>query len=317
MTLAMTRLGAAGLAVVTSMLPGMAAMLVACSSASSVAAAPDAASATDSGGGLDSAATDGGSEGGRLDGAADACPAGRGPNMVRLPAADGGTYCIDSTEVTQAQYAAFLVSTKGDTSGQPSYCAWNTSFIPGATPDAGFSCTVDPTTEGDHPAQCVNWCDAVAFCGWSGKHLCTSYVDVGGQPRADDEWVRACTSGGQYTWLYGNSPVEGTCADISYSDGGSSTPETLPVASLKGCQSANPSYAGVYDLLGNATEWVFLCENDPPTGDPGEVCASRGGYESVTVPCDAYTSDYGSFQGLSYPKNTGDPALGFRCCATP
>src|SRR4051794_9023397 len=33
------------------------------------------------------------------------CPTGRGPTMVRIGAGD---YCIDSTEVTQAEYDAFL-----------------------------------------------------------------------------------------------------------------------------------------------------------------------------------------------------------------
>ena len=49
------------------------------------------------------------------------CPTGRGPTMIAV-----GTYGIDSTEVTQSQYAAFLAAKAGDTSGQPSQCQWNT-----------------------------------------------------------------------------------------------------------------------------------------------------------------------------------------------
>src|SRR5215472_5996844 len=67
--------------------------------------------------------------GSSLDGAvgtsADGCPAGPGPAMVLTD-----TFCVDSTEVTNAQYAQFL-SAGWNVSNQPPRCAWNTSFAPG------------------------------------------------------------------------------------------------------------------------------------------------------------------------------------------
>ncbi len=63
------------------------------------------------------------------DGCEALCPATTGgPAMVRLP--EG--YCIDSTEVTRAQYQAWL-SSAPSTTGQVSHCGWNTSFTPDAT----------------------------------------------------------------------------------------------------------------------------------------------------------------------------------------
>src|SRR5688572_19333200 len=48
-----------------------------------------------------------------------------GPTMV-----DAGSFCIDTTEVTQGQYFEFLTAKAGVTTGQPSVCSWNTSYAP-------------------------------------------------------------------------------------------------------------------------------------------------------------------------------------------
>ncbi len=50
--------------------------------------------------------------------------------MVRVPAPDGATCCIDTTEVTMAHYAAFLAERKDDLSSQRDICKGNTSFEP-------------------------------------------------------------------------------------------------------------------------------------------------------------------------------------------
>ena len=41
-----------------------------------------------------------------------------------------GSFCIDSTEVTERDYTLFLDAKKGDTSGQIAACSWNTSYNP-------------------------------------------------------------------------------------------------------------------------------------------------------------------------------------------
>jgi len=53
-----------------------------------------------------------------------ACPVLEGPAMVRVD-----NYCVDSTEVTRAQYQKFL-DAKVDPSKQDSPCAWNADFTP-------------------------------------------------------------------------------------------------------------------------------------------------------------------------------------------
>src|SRR5262249_20215926 len=61
-----------------------------------------------------------------------ACPGG----MVSVPVPGGMTrYCIDSTEVTPAAYAAFL-ATNPSTMTLPASCSSKMSFVPGASLDA-------------------------------------------------------------------------------------------------------------------------------------------------------------------------------------
>ena len=96
------------------------------------------------------------------------CPVGRGPAMANLV-----DYCIDLTEVTKAQYAAFLATAPAFTSHAPQ-CRWNVDFVPNgkATPlDSSCDETLHPdvndaTKFPSRPVVCVDWCDAAAYCAW-------------------------------------------------------------------------------------------------------------------------------------------------------
>src|SRR5438874_1946147 len=89
--------------------------------------------------------------------AAVACDPGRGPEMVHA-----GEFCIDSTEVTNRQYLAFLE--EADLTKQPPGCAaMNPSFVP-----LNVEAAWPPAGREDHPVVNVDWCDAASFCQWSG-----------------------------------------------------------------------------------------------------------------------------------------------------
>jgi formylglycine-generating enzyme required for sulfatase activity len=250
------------------------------------------AGATADGAPIGDEAGGGGGDGGATTDAA--CPGDRGPVMVRV-----GTFCIDSTEVTNAQYAAFLAGTAGAPPTQPSYCAWNASL----RPVAGW-----PYPSGDDakPVTSVDWCDAHAFCAWAGKRLCGR---PGGGPAdptryaspAESQWDYACTHAGdgQHAWPYGNLP-QSTACNTADRDAG----VVVPVASFGGCVGGFP---GIFDMSGNAEEWEDSCTAYTP--DAADSCRMRGG--APDDPASAASCTFSNMHARNFTENV----KGFRCCA--
>jgi formylglycine-generating enzyme len=212
-------------------------------------------------------------------------------------------YCIDSTEVTRDQYAAWLDRNPPDT-GQLPECSWNTgvdAFKP--------ICEWPPGTKGQHPVVCVDWCDAYAYCKGAGKRLC-GQIGAGANDYGDDadatksQWYNACSSGGKNIYPYGSTYQPQTCNGSNHGVG-----TTVAVGSMSGCGSTLPGYTGAYDLSGNAFEWQDSC--DGATGS-NDLCRLGGGafnYDSYGLQCFV-----GSDGSCSY-RNYAYDFFGFRCCA--
>jgi len=222
------------------------------------------------------------------------CPAGKGPDMVRIPTSTS-SFCIDTTEVTRGQYDAFL-QTNPSTASQGAFCAWNTTYVP----------TADyPVKAGDEslPVGAIDYCDAVAFCTWSGKHLCGRIgggtLTFASAQTIDAEWVFACSGAGTRSYPYGNVYDKNTC------NGGETDPYVglEPVKTRTKCE-----VSGVYDLAGNTHEWIDSCVvlGDPAT-DPCVIQDSAyDGHPQSDMICTKMGTG---------ARNTTHPAIGFRCCA--
>jgi formylglycine-generating enzyme required for sulfatase activity len=223
--------------------------------------------------------------------AAAPCAGTGGPPGVRV-----GTYCVDSTEVTNQQYAVFLASQEAHVASQTAVCAWNTTYVP----------THDwPVAVGreNMPVGWVDWCDAFAFCKWAGKRMCGKIgggaIGFSDFDKADQsQWYRACSKNGALRYPYGQDLDTKACninqAGINHA---------VNVKELPGCQGG---YPGLFDMVGNVEEWEDACTGS--TG-PNDTCRSRGLsyiYGSADQGCALDDAD---------TRSATFPDLGIRCCS--
>ncbi|MEW6752449.1 MAG: formylglycine-generating enzyme family protein [Candidatus Latescibacterota bacterium] len=126
-------------------------------------------------------------------------------------------YYIDRCEVTNMEYKDFI-----DSTGHRAPIHWRNRTFPQAR-------------QADHPVTNVSWHDAQAYATWACKRLPT-----------EAEWERAArgSQGHDYPWGRNCTP--------EYANYGNPEGYTTPVDRYRqGCSSF-----GVWDLCGNAGEWV-------------------------------------------------------------
>jgi formylglycine-generating enzyme required for sulfatase activity len=212
-----------------------------------------------------------------------------GPQLIPVET-PGAWYCIDSTEVSSADYAEFL-ATNPPLDAQPSPCVQNQSWQPGM---AGLAAD-------DKPARFVDWCDARAYCEWAGKRLC-GRRDGGAVPfgaHADiavSEWHFACTRGGEYDYPYSDTFTLGAC-------GGKGS--GIPLAGVDACHTCGGGIVGLFCMSGNVAEWEDSCDGAAPSAS----CHLRGGALDSSpkeLRCDA---------PAAAPRSATSETIGFRCCA--
>ena len=200
------------------------------------------------------------------------------PHQVDVPA-----FQIDKYEVTVGQYKACVAASKcTQPGGGSSACTW---WAGGAD---------------DHPVNCVSWDQAVAFCAFGGKRLCS-----------EAEWEKAArgTDGRLYPW--GNDPP--TCEDAAFNAPDCPVSTTLPV----GTKPAGASPFGALDMAGNVWEWVedwYHASYDAAPADGsvwqtpvGDYRVNRGGAfdNAPTVRATARATDAPADQSYG---------IGVRCC---
>ena len=195
------------------------------------------------------------------------------------------SFYIDTCEVTNSQYAAFMSAT-----GHAAPLYWS-----------------DPRFTGnDKPVVGVTWNDAVAYCNWIGKRLPTEAewekAARGGQVSREFPW------GNELNRNYANyAGIEGI--DVWY--------DTAPVRSFA------PNDYGLFDTVGNAYEWCSdyydffyytVSETNNPQGPSEEqpTRSLRGGscydgfFPSYLRSATRYSYDPATIE-------TKDAIIGFRC----
>jgi formylglycine-generating enzyme len=153
----------------------------------------------------------------------------------------------------------------------------------------------------------VDWCDAKAFCTWAGKRLCRS---VGGQGTAAlavahdasrSEWLFACTRGSTRSYPYGTAYDPEACVGIDKGLEG--------LAEVGRYSSCSGGFDGIYDLSGNAHEWMDFC-GPPIVGAETAHCSfSRSAWHvaALDMACNGIDD--------TRARDFREADIGFRCCS--
>ncbi len=146
---------------------------------------------------------------------------------------------------------------------------------------------------GTHPAVCLNWNDAKAYTAWLSKVTGKTYRLL-----TESEWEYAARAGSTTRYFFGDDDKDicnyANVKDLSaITQGNEYTaapcndgfPYTAPSGSFK------PNAFGLYDMIGNASQWVEDCKSGNYSGVPDDGSA-------VEFPtCELRSQRGGSWQG--------------------
>ena len=220
------------------------------------------------------------------------------------------SYCIDTTEVTVAAYAACVAAKR--CSAAPLTTNLSTLL---AKDVKRYSRLCNRNDRPDHPINCVDWDRAVAYCTWQGKRLPTE---------AEWEYAARGNDGRVYPW--GNEAPNGKrlnmcggkCVGVATRElpmetvpDGNGDWDTTPVGSYP--EGASPF--GALDMAGNVAEWTAdwydsyatQAETNPQGPSRGTSRVTRGGRWLIS-----YNSSRVTDRDWPDPEERAID-LGFRC----
>ena len=226
--------------------------------------------------------------------------AGTGPNRD-IPTNDAvGPLLLDRTEVTVAAYGECVKAGKCT----PAATTVDWQWIKNSERTAwSVFCNGNRADRADHPANCVTWWQASAYCAWAGKRLPT-----------EAEWEWAARNGDEATkFPWGNdAPAAQLCWNGAGNDKGvRRRNSTCPVGSHPG----GASRLGVQDLAGGVWEWTSsesVVGADSRGRGGSTVKVARGGAWADLEPSDVSAT----VRLLDLPSRR-DAEVGFRCASNP
>jgi formylglycine-generating enzyme required for sulfatase activity/DNA-binding winged helix-turn-helix (wHTH) protein len=140
-------------------------------------------------------------------------------------------------------------------------------------------------TAGSHPVVCVSWYEAQAYAAWLQRRTGRPY-----RLPTEAEWEYAARAGTSTTYSFGDDETE-LCAYARFADLSSqfgwhdacrseiAASGTIPVGSLR------PNPWGIFDVHGNAWEWVADCWTPIPSDIPtnGSAFVRPKGCEEAVI----------------------------------
>lgn len=182
---------------------------------------------------------------------------------------------VGRTEVTKADYAAFVMATgRRDSDGCIVWHDDNGKWLHTegmSWRDPGFA-----QTEND-PVVCITWFDAMAYLDWLSERAGKRYRLL-----TEAEWEYAARAGTQTTRPWGDGR-ENACAHANVSDLTRVAPHPILTGEpdkVFGCRDGYdftapvgtfpPNDFGLQDMVGNVWEWLSDCANESYQGAPAD-----------------------------------------------
>ena len=191
------------------------------------------------------------------------------------------SFWIDQTELTNAQYQRCV----------------DAGVCPAPTTCDGGAPSYGDASKANHPAVCVDWDDAQAYCEWAGGRLPT-----------EAEWEYAARGADGRTFPWGNTPPD--CDKGNFWQAGGAEAFCRRVIVPVGRYPAGASWCGALDMAGNVWELVADWYGEYPSGrqvnpqgpSSGDSRVLRGGSPLYEV----RSASRGKFDAASH-------FVGFRC----
>jgi formylglycine-generating enzyme required for sulfatase activity len=228
-----------------------------------------------------------------------------------------GRFAIGRFEITVDQFSAFVADTGMAVGGDcREIVEFSGTSARWGAPEASFRLPGFEVT-GKHPVVCTSWYDAQAYVAWLRRRTGKAY-----RLPTEAEWEYSARAGTETAYSFGDDATD-ICAYAKFADLGSrfawrggcrsdtATYGTLPVGSLK------PNPWGLFDMYGNAWEWVEDCWTPNATEIPtdGSALSRPQGCEVGVMRGGSWAAGVGRLRSASrwpQPASSHYQHLGFR-----